>query len=189
MTAFYIDTSNKFSSKQQLRCWQLLVPWLAERADHYQILCEPQKAGSPQIVSLLSKHASLKKEVEKKVRSRLLGALLKSVSKGYPTGMLSFEGTPDRTLSDILVQGSLPDESVSADIAPCREVMFFRNKALLFSSYDYGRFSSFFVTEEEINKLRSLLEKSALPQDMLREQRGDLPGNTAWFFAGKIKSK
>jgi hypothetical protein len=86
--------------------------------------------------------------------------------------------------------GPPQDESVVADIAPCSDVVLFRNDEVLLAVYDYGRFQALYLTEDEFHELAMLLEKSNVPKNILAKQGNPGVGaakKNAWFFAGRVR--
>ncbi|MDX8398714.1 MAG: hypothetical protein R8K20_00515, partial [Gallionellaceae bacterium] len=67
MEAFYIKTGKYFSEKESLLCWQIIIPWLVERAKSYRVVCNPNKKGASEIISMLTEHADSREEKERSV--------------------------------------------------------------------------------------------------------------------------
>lgn len=187
INVFTVNTGKKYSDEDLLLFWKKVIPWLVKRAHRYYILCEPTKKGALQVISLLKQHALSQKEIERKVKSKIIHTLLNVFSKDYKTPDIAFEGIVDPGLADILLNDPLPDESLPADISPCTQVLLYRDEELLFACYDYGVFQTLYLREEEIDELRKLLTTSGLNQNILTEQKGENgPGKAPWFFVGKI---
>lgn len=187
MDAYYLKTNKHFSERELLLCWRTAIPWLVERAKHYQIVCHSSKKGASETIDLLTEHADSREEKERRIKSKIVNSILNKLSNNYPTSATVFKGDCNQELADILLLDSLPDTSVAADIAPCEEVVLFRNDEIMFSSYDYGIFQSLFISKEEARELRDLLENAGLLQQILAEQRIAVASHKSpWFFAGKI---
>lgn len=184
MNVFNINTSKKFSNEKLQLCWSTIIPWLVERTGHYRIVCEPNKKGSSQIINMLARHASSEEKSEKKFKSRVLDTTFRLISKDYRIPDVIFHGVPDEVLVSILLFGPLPDSSVQADIAPCLEIILYRDEQVLFESYDYGRFQTIHITKDEADEIRRLLEKKGLSPDIL--VNAPAKNKSPWFFAGRV---
>lgn len=157
MEVYIVNTSNKFSDQQILHLWQVMIPWFIKFTTGYEIVCETHKRGSEQIIDLLSKHAKVKEERYNKSRSDVNGVFLK--------------GNIDENLEAILLSGPLPDDSVAADIAPCREILLYRNDVLGFSCYDYGVFQTlYFRNQEETQTFLEILKNANIPQNIIEKK-------------------
>lgn len=156
-----ISTLKKFHDEEILRFWQIFIPWLVKRSDSYRIVCEPGKNGSSKIIGLLNAHATKINVLNETKFNRIIRKIFK---EKLP---FVFEGKPDTELNDILLSRPLPDESVPTDIAPMMEIILSRRGKQLFTSYDYGRFQTIFITDQEIKQLKKLLLKHKIPMEIL----------------------
>jgi hypothetical protein len=157
LEVYLVDTSNRFSDEQLLRLWQLMIPWFIKSAAGYEIVCETAKRGSERIMELLSEHAEIKEERNTKGRAGVSEVFLK--------------GKADKNLEDILLSGPLPDESVPADLSPCREILLYQNDVLRFSCYDYGVFQTlYFNDHQETQAFLEILKNADIPPNIIEKR-------------------